>query len=161
MPEAPIVEFSPCPPGDDPARRLIAAMVGELSELSGITDGRLGVALDPAEMALPGGTFLVGYLTDAGPGRSAVAGGGLRTIGPGLGEIKRMYVVPEWRGRGVARLLLSALEEAARDLGLSRVRLDTGPGQPEARHLYETAGYREIGNYNDNPHAAYWGEKDL
>jgi len=94
-------------------------------------------------------------------GGETVAGGGLRPIGPGLGEIKRMYVTPAWRGRGMARRLLGALEAAARSLDLERVRLDTGPLQPEARRLYETAGYTSIPNYNGNHHAAYWGEKTL
>jgi GNAT superfamily N-acetyltransferase len=72
-----------------------------------------------------------------------------------------MYVVPEARGRGAARELLGALEDAARALGYARVRLDSGPGQPHARTLYESAGYQEIADYNGNPFAAYWAEKTL
>lgn len=150
------IEFLACPPGEPPARTLIEAMVAELKDLYGITEGRLGVPLDPAELGPPGGVYLVGWA-----GRETVGGGGLRTIGPALGEIKRMYVAPSWRGRGVARRLLGALEDAARSLGHERVRLDTGPLQPEARHLYQTAGYVSIPDYNDNHHAAFWGEKVL
>ncbi len=150
------IEFLACPPGEPPAKTLIEAMVGEMRELYGITDGWIGVPLDPEEMGPPGGVYLVGWA-----GGRTVAGGGLRTIGPGVGEIKRMYVTPSWRGRGVARRLLGALEDAARSLGLDRVRLDTGSRQPEARRLYETAGYASIPNYNDNHHAAFWGEKAL
>jgi GNAT superfamily N-acetyltransferase len=76
-------------------------------------------------------------------------------------EIKRMYVRPAGRGHGVARALLAALERAASDLGHRRVRLDTGPKQPDARHIYRTSGYREIADYNGNPLAAHWFEKDL
>ena len=72
-----------------------------------------------------------------------------------------MYVVPEARSRGHARRLLYALEDAARELGYVRVRLDTGPLQPHARALYESEGYREIPDYNDNPYASFWGEKEL
>ena len=61
----------------------------------------------------------------------------------------------------MARALLAALEDAARDLGYARVRLDTGPRQPHARALYESAGYAEIPDYNDNPAASYWAEKRL
>lgn len=166
MPVASQIAFTPCSPERDPARGLIRAMVAELAERYDIADGVLGVPLDPAEMAPPGGVYLVGRAVGAGAGPAGtggepVAGGGLRTIGAGLGEIKRMYVVPAWRGRGAGRQLLAALEESARRMGLARVRLDTGSAQPDARHLYESAGYRTIGNYNDNPHAAYWGEKDL
>ncbi len=156
MPDREEIEFRPCPPDEDPAAGLIAAMVAELRQRYRIEGERLGVPLEPSELAPPAGTYLVGWA-----GERAVAGGGLRTIGPGLGEIKRMYVAPGWRGKGVARRLLDALEEAARGLGMDTVRLDTGPEQPDARHLYQTAGYRPIDNYNGNVHAAFWGEKSL
>lgn len=156
MPAAEPLDFRPCDPEEEPARSLLAAMVGELTDLYAITTGRLGVALEPQEMTPPGGLYLVGSSGD-----EAVCGGGLRTIGPEMGEIKRMYVAPRWRGRGVARRLLAALEDAAAGLGMKVVRLDTGPSQPDARHLYESAGYRSIENYNDNEHAAFWGEKAI
>jgi GNAT superfamily N-acetyltransferase len=69
--------------------------------------------------------------------------------------------VPEARRRGHARRLLTALEDAARALGYERVRLDTGARQPHARALYTSAGFKPIPDYNDNPKAAYWGEKVL
>ena len=65
------------------------------------------------------------------------------------------------RSRGLARVLLGALEDAARDLGYARVRLDTGPRQPHAKALYESTGYHAVEPYNDNPFASYWGEKEL
>ncbi len=117
----------------------------------------LGVALDRRELAPPGGIYLVGRI-----GEEVVAGGGLRTIGPGIGEVKRMYVVPAWRGRGIGRRLLGALERhAVQQLGLTVTRLDTGPAQPGAKCLYESAGYRSVGNYNANAYASFWGEKRL
>jgi ribosomal protein S18 acetylase RimI-like enzyme len=70
-------------------------------------------------------------------------------------------VVPEARSRGHARRLLVALEDAAADLGYEIARLDTGPQQPHARALYESAGYRSIPSYNGNEVASYWGEKAL
>jgi GNAT superfamily N-acetyltransferase len=72
-----------------------------------------------------------------------------------------MYVAPQARGQGVARTLLGALEGAARELGYAIARLDTGPDQPHARALYESAGYVEIENFNDNPVATYFAEKPL
>ncbi len=89
-----------------------------------------------------------------------VAGGGVRRLAPGLAEVKRMYVTPAHRGRGLAGALLGALEDQAADLGCSAVRLDTGL-QPRALTLYRRAGYRAIDPYNDNPYAVFWGEKAL
>jgi GNAT superfamily N-acetyltransferase len=90
-----------------------------------------------------------------------VCGGGLKRLDDEAGEIKRMYVVPAARRRGVARQLLTALEDAARDLGYRIVRLDTGPLQAHAQAIYESTGYHAIGNFNANPVASYWGEKRL
>jgi GNAT superfamily N-acetyltransferase len=72
-----------------------------------------------------------------------------------------MYVLPEWRAKGVAGALLAQLEVQAVLLGYGRVRLDTGPLQPQARHLYERAGYLAVPSYTDNPFASFWGEKKL
>jgi GNAT superfamily N-acetyltransferase len=77
------------------------------------------------------------------------------------GEIKRMFVRPAARSRGVAGALLAALEMAARSVGYKRVRLDTGPKQVHAISLYTRAGYVPIDPYNDNPFASFWGEKEL
>jgi uncharacterized protein (DUF952 family) len=149
--------FAPMPASEPPAATLIEAMVREMSDLyGGRIDDETMPSATPADFAHPGGTFLVGHL-DGEP----VAGGGVKTLGPGLGEIKRMYVAPHVRGRGIARALLGALEDAAGRRGHRRVRLDTGPKQPEALHLYRSAGYREIENYNGNPKATYFGEKTL
>jgi ribosomal protein S18 acetylase RimI-like enzyme len=76
-------------------------------------------------------------------------------------EIKRMYVSPTARRRGVARALLGGLEDEARSLGCRAVRLDTGRDMVAALKLYRLVGYREIPDYNANPHAAYWMEKTL
>lgn len=156
-PESANLVFVPADPAVPPASDLIDAMVTEMQGLYGIV-GHVGVPLDLSELAPPGGVYLVGR---AGPGDDVVAGGGLRTIADRIGEIKRMYVVPAWRGRGAGAQLLAALEDAARDLGLATVRLDTGPKQAGARHLYEKSGYTSIDNYNGNDHAAFWGEKSL
>ena len=72
-----------------------------------------------------------------------------------------MYVAPEARGGGVGRALLRALEHAARSLGYEIARLDTGPRQPGAQHLYESDGYAAIANFNGNPVASFFGEKRL
>jgi GNAT superfamily N-acetyltransferase len=87
---------------------------------------------------------------------TAVGCGALRELGPGVAEVKRMFVVPAARGRGVARAVLGALEDAARERGWTTLRLETGPRQPEAIGLYASAGYRPIdafGAYDGHPDA--------
>ncbi len=86
---------------------------------------------------------------------TALGCGALRPLEDGAAELKRMYVVPAARGRGVGRAVLAALEEAARDQGWTTLRLETGPRQPEAAALYSRAGYRPIG-----PFGAYGGAAD-
>ena len=109
-----------------------------------------------AEYEEPQGVFLVVYEDD-----NPVACGGIRALGDGTAEIKRMYVAPEARGRGVARGLLLRLEDEARRLGYEHVRLDTAAPLTAAQALYRRAGYREIGDYNGNEAASHWFEKDL
>jgi GNAT superfamily N-acetyltransferase len=110
----------------------------------------------PDELNPPNGVFIVGF-----EGENAVCCGGIKRLDAEACEIKRMYVAPEARGRGVARILLGALEERAATLGYRIARLDTGPEQPAAQHLYESTGYTTIPNFNANPVATYFGEKLL
>jgi GNAT superfamily N-acetyltransferase len=88
----------------------------------------------------PAGVFLVLRDDD---GR-AVGCGGIARYDETRGELKRMYVVPEARGRGLGRRLLVELEEQARALGYASVVLETGDRQPEALGLYGSAGYVRI-----------------
>ena len=112
--------------------------------------------VDPAEFAPPDGRFLVGYV-----GTEPVASGGLRRIGPDVVEIKRMFVAPGWRGRGLSRQVLARLEELAGLLGAQRVVLETGLAQPEAMQLYETSGYERIegfGHYKCHESSVSYGK---
>ena len=84
--------------------------------------------------------------------------GALRALGDGAAEVKRMYVVPAARRRGVSRAVLVALEEAARSRGWTTLRLETGPLQTAAVALYESGGYRPIaafGGYAGDPRATH------
>jgi GNAT superfamily N-acetyltransferase len=87
---------------------------------------------------------------------TALGCGALRALGADVAEVKRMYVDPSARGRGVAKAVLAGLEDAAHDRGWTTLRLETGPRQPEAIGLYSRAGYRPIeafGNYVGAPDA--------
>ncbi|MGH4013524.1 MAG: GNAT family N-acetyltransferase [Pseudonocardiaceae bacterium] len=101
--------------------------------------------IDVSEFAAPRGTFVVGYRHGV-----AVACGGwrCREAGPefaaGDAEIKRMYVVPAQRGRGLSRVLLAELERRAVAAGRRRLVLETGTRQPEAIGLYVSSGYTAI-----------------
>lgn len=128
------------------AQLLIEALQGEYVERYGGPDE---TPVDPAQFALPNGMFVIGYL-DGAP----VATGGLRRQTDGTVEVKRMYVVPEARRRGLSRTVLAALEDRARALGATRVVLETGQMQPEAISLYKSSGYEQIegfGHYRCAP----------
>ena len=103
----------------------------------------IGPTRDAAMFEPPAGIFLVLRDDD---GR-AVACGGIVRFDEERGELKRMYVVPERRGRGLGRRLLVELEQAAVRLGYRGVVLETGDLQPEALGLYETSGYQRIPCY--------------
>ncbi len=148
------LRFTRCDPDEPPATELLAAMRAELVDAYDNASRLDNPALLPAELRPPAGAYYVGF-----EGSVAVAGGGFRRLGDGVAEIKRMYVRPEARSRGLAAELLRALEDAIRDQGYERARLDTGPKQPHAQRLYRGAGYVEIAPYNDNPFACFWGEK--
>ena len=145
-------------PIDHPdAQRLARAMSDEVSARQAHADERAVEQLKSlAEAIGPDGEVLVAYAAG-----EAVGVGALRELDPGVGEIKRMYVVPARRGAGVARRLLEALEQRASERGFGTVRLDTHDSLTEANRLYEGAGYREVADYNGNPSANRWFEKLL
>ncbi|MFD8963110.1 GNAT family N-acetyltransferase, partial [Streptomyces anulatus] len=107
-------------------------------------DGGDLTPLDPSMFLPPRGLYLLAYDEQDRP----VATGGWRTqdrnaegYWDGDAEIKRMFVIPEGRGKGLARRMLAALEEDARAAGRLRMVLETGDQQPEAIALYESSGY--------------------
>jgi putative acetyltransferase len=136
---------------------LIRALNAELDERYP-EEGANHFRLDPEELGPGRGAFLVAYAEG-----EAVGCGAVRLNGPGVAEIKRMYVRPEWRGRGVAGAVLSQLEQHARTLGVTRLVLETGERQPESLAVYRRAGFVEIprfGEYLDSPLSVCMG-KDL
>jgi ribosomal protein S18 acetylase RimI-like enzyme len=85
----------------------------------------------------------------------------LTAQGAHIGEIKRMYVRPEYRGQGIAEGLLSALENFARQHGYEELYLDTAADMTAAARLYERCGYERRERYNDNPQAAIFMRKRM
>ncbi|MFI5472930.1 GNAT family N-acetyltransferase [Streptomyces cacaoi] len=110
----------------------------------------------PAEVSGATGAFFVAYEE----GR-AVGCGGLRTLEPGVGELKHVWVHPDARRLGLARRILDHLERAAAERGLDLLRLDTNASLTEARAMYRACGYREIPAYVDHVYADHWFEKRL
>jgi GNAT superfamily N-acetyltransferase len=118
--------------------------------------GRDETPIVPAYFEDPHGAFFVGYLHDdpvatgAWRRREDVEVGGTRLTA----EIKRMYVAPQARRKGLARAMLAHLEQTARRAGAEAMVLETGIRQPEALALYESSGYAEVpgfGFYRDAP----------
>lgn len=103
----------------------------------------IGPAREASMFVEPHGVFLVVRDDDD----RAVGCGGIARFDDTRGEVKRMYVVPEARGRGLGRRLLEELEGEARRLGYARVVLETGDRQQEAVGLYESTGYERIPCY--------------
>ena len=140
---------------DDPvAQQLIEAVQEEYVRRYG---GRDGAVVDPQEFRPPHGLFLVALVD----GRPAGCGG-WRVHAPGVVELKRMYVDPAARRRGVAGAMLRALELTAARAGHRRMVLNSGERQPEALALYRLAGYTPVpgyGMYADSPEAVFLGRE--
>ncbi|MGC9439854.1 GNAT family N-acetyltransferase [Streptomyces sp. WG5] len=113
-------------------------------------DGGDATHLAPSDFAPPNGLYLIAYDENDVP----VASGGWRSQDTndegnldGDAELKRMFVIEQVRGRGLARRILAALEEDARLAGRTRMVLETGTKQPEAVALYTSSGYEPCGKF--------------
>lgn len=124
-------------PRDPYDPELYAMITDQQRELAGL-EGETHVSFP----LFDGIEFLVGLERDR-----AVACGALQPLEPGIGEIKRMYVLPAERGRGLSRQILAAVEQLARDRGIHTLRLETGRYLPAALWLYTSSGYYEIPLY--------------
>lgn len=110
----------------------------------------------PGEFDPPAGAFLV-LVDDAG---RTVAGGGFRRVEPAVCEVKRVWTAPGHRRRGHASRVLTELERLAGERGYRRIRLETGPAQPEAEAMYRARGYRHTPQHAHYPSALAF-EKEL
>jgi DNA-binding MarR family transcriptional regulator/GNAT superfamily N-acetyltransferase len=151
------VELDVVDPGSATAQSALGRYFAELdSRFRSGFDPDAGRAGDVAAMRPPDGVFLV-MRTD----HVTVGCGGVQRIDPETGEIKRMWIHPDWRALGLGRRMLTRLEAVARELGLARVVLDTNEELVEAIAMYEHAGYTSAERYNDNPYAHHWFAKVL
>lgn len=143
-------------PYDDPvARDLVEQVQQEYVRRYG---GRDEAVVDPAEFRPPAGLFLAAEVAGA-----AVGSGAWRALGGGVAEVKRVYVASGFRRRGLAQLIMAALERTAAEAGIRSVVLNTGAEQPEALRLYDQLGYGPVapyGVYACSPKAVFVG-KDL
>jgi ribosomal protein S18 acetylase RimI-like enzyme len=122
---------------------------------AGFEPGR-SISAEADELTEPRGLVLIARLRD-----EAIGCGALKLHGPDPAEIKRMWVSPTARGLGLGRRLLRELEEHARQRGSTTARLETNRALTEAIALYQSAGYVEVGRFNDEPYADHWFEKRL
>ena len=122
---------------------------------TGFDPGR-SISAEADELSQPRGLVLIARLRDQPIGCAA-----LKLHGSDPAEIKRMWVAPTARGLGLGRRLLRELEEHACRRGTTFVRLESNRALTEAIALYRSAGYIEVGPFNDEPYADHWFEKRL
>lgn len=149
-----VVELTVLPYTDPVVHGLVEQVQQEYVRRYG---GRDDAPVDPAEFAPPLGVFLVAWLA----GEPVGCGGWRRLPVPGAVEVKRMYVAPPARGRGVARAILAELERSAAAAGAAQVLLETGIEQPEALALYRSSGYLAVpgfGHHAGRPKARSFGK---
>jgi putative acetyltransferase len=130
--------------GGTAAQQLVNSLCAELSQRYSTPPS----PFSPSDVAGPRATFLVARLSGV-----PVGCGALRRIDDATVELKRLYVAPPQRGRGIGRRLLAELERAAVEFGYRAIRLETGMQQPDALGLYESSGYQRIaafGHYVGN-----------
>ncbi|TQM04193.1 GNAT family N-acetyltransferase [Pseudonocardia kunmingensis] len=110
----------------------------------------------PVGLAPPEGVFLL-----ARDGDDVVGCAGMQVLPGGVGEVRRVFVEPRARGRGIGTRLLRELERHAAVRGVTRLRLDTRHDLVEARALYARLGYAEVAPFNVGPYAEHWFAKEL
>ena len=134
----------------DPRRPEVRGLVAELDAyMHGLYPAESNHLVDVETLARPDVKFFVGRVDGESLGCGAIM---LRDgEGEGYAEVKRIYVSPRARGQGLGRQLMKRLEEAAQAEGLSLLRLETGPRQPEALALFAGHGFARCGHFGDYP----------
>jgi len=130
----------------DEARRLVREYAASLNVDLSFQNFDEELQHFASEYAPPGGAFILAE--DAGQYLGCI---GLRRLSADSGEIKRLYIVPAARGRGLGRVLVERVLAVARALGYRSVFLDTLPFMKEAQALYSSLGFRPTSAYRFNP----------
>jgi putative acetyltransferase len=140
-----MLTVSPDNPIGETAQKLIHDLCAEVGARYGTPPSPFSLSESATERTI----FLIARLD-----KEPVGCGALRRIDEDTAELKRMYVAPVGRRKGIARRILADLERSAADFGYQAIRLETGILQPEAQRLYESCGYKHItsfGHYVGNP----------
>jgi GNAT superfamily N-acetyltransferase len=150
------VSISPADPYSAEVESLLTSYLAEIHAAFG-HDPTRDLPPEPADFLPPRGVFLVVRHGDGQPAGCCA----VRLLDTDTAEVKRMWLDPSIRGRGVGRKLLEAIESAAGSLGARRAVLDTNASLTAAIALYRSAGWVDVPAYNDNPEATNWFAKDL
>jgi putative acetyltransferase len=145
-------------PLQDDVRNMVAALNATMIPL---TPREFQFQMTVEQMADPSVTLFVARESDG----QVVGMGALKDHGSGLGEVKRMFSLPEVRGQRVGARILEHIESLAREMGISRLVLETGeaPGFEPAYRLYERGGFTRCGavlDYPDSGHSRFY-EKNI
>ena len=151
------VQVEEVPPDSRSAQFCLTHYFQELGErFEGGFDPAYSLAPTLDGFTPPHGTFLVMRLHG-----EPIGCGGFMQEESGAAYVKRMWVSHDARGLGLGRRLLQELEQRARSLGYSIIRLETQSSLIEAQQLYRSSGYREVAPFNDELYAHHWFEKRL
>jgi GNAT superfamily N-acetyltransferase len=156
------VDICPAAPGSAEGRAVLTAYFREVvsrHHRREATDAEVAdaMAAEPSDDLCPPGGLLLLARHD---GR-VLGCAGLRLLSAGIGEVTRVFVAPQARRRGIARQLLDAVEDAARQHQVTRLRLDTSDHLTEARRLYVSQGFQEVAPFSPGRLANLWYEKVL
>jgi putative acetyltransferase len=100
--------------------------------------------LDLDKITNESGIFMVGYISEIAVGCCSVCG-----MEPGVGEVKRVFIKPQYRRKGIAERMMEHLEEHAAECGFEFLRVETGKKQPESIAMYQKLGYYDIEKYGE------------
>lgn len=157
-----VAELCPVAPWSTEAHAVLTAYFRDIVSRAyrrAATDTEVAAAMraEPSDDLCPPGGLLLLARHDG----IVLGCAGLRLLPAGIGEVTRVFVLPQARRRGVGQLLLEAVEDAAYRHGVTRLRLDTSDHLTEARQMYARNGYQEVAPFNDGMNANLWLGKTL